>query len=194
MRQISALLPSKSKTPVTPLALGLAACPCETCLRPAGRRKGSGSPLTCLMTASFPGPLGGQLAGAQGRGVSDGLPPVLRGRGARVLRAGAVALQPPGTRGGRTQGAYQRHGTPRALLTPHTHTRGRPGRATGLVAAFGNPLLPSTAWGEPEELGEGGGERCRTCADVPAGRCSARRSWRASGSPACRRGSCGAAG
>lgn len=80
------------------------------------------SPLTCLMTASLPGPLGGQLAGAQGRGVSDGLPPVLRGRGARVLRAGTVALQPPGTRGGRTQGAYQRHGTPRALLTPHTHT------------------------------------------------------------------------
>lgn len=52
------------------------------------------------MAASLPGPLGGQLAGAEGRGVSDGLPPVLRGRGARVLCAGAIAFQPPG---GRTQ-------------------------------------------------------------------------------------------
>lgn len=46
------------------------------------------------MAASLPGPLGGQLAGAEGRGVPDGLPPVLRRRGARVLRAGAIGFQP----------------------------------------------------------------------------------------------------
>lgn len=55
--------------------------------------------LTCLMAASLLGPLGGELTGAEGRGVSDGLPPVLRGRGAGILGAGAIALQPPGTRG-----------------------------------------------------------------------------------------------
>lgn len=46
------------------------------------------------MTAPLPGPLGGQLAGAEGRSVPDGLSPVLRWCGAAVLSTGAVALQP----------------------------------------------------------------------------------------------------
>lgn len=118
------------------------------------------SPLTCLMAASLPGPLGGQLAGAQGRGVSDGLPPVLRGRGARVLRAGAVALQPPGTRGGRTQGAYKGHGTPRTLRTPRTHAwqagescragRQQPSAIPSCLAQPGGP------WGDRPRGGRGG--------------------------------------
>lgn len=61
--------------------------------------------LTCLMAASLLGPLGGELAGAEGRGVSDGLPPVLRGRRAGLIGTGAIALQPPGTRGERRWGA-----------------------------------------------------------------------------------------
>lgn len=57
------------------------------------------------MAASLLGPLGGELAGAEGRGVSDGLPPVLRGRRAGLIGTGAIALQPPGTRGERRWGA-----------------------------------------------------------------------------------------
>jgi len=70
------------------------------------------------MAASLLGPLGGQLAGAEGRGVSDGLPPVLRGRRAGLLGAGTVALQPPGTRGERRPGAYGRYRPSRATLVP----------------------------------------------------------------------------
>lgn len=57
------------------------------------------------MAAPLPGPLGGQLAGAKGRSVPDGLAPVLGWRGAGVLSTGAVALQPPVTQGGRKRGA-----------------------------------------------------------------------------------------
>lgn len=57
------------------------------------------------MAAPLPGPLGGQLAGAKGRSVPDGLALVLGWRGAGVLSTGAVALQPPVTQGGRKRGA-----------------------------------------------------------------------------------------
>lgn len=60
------------------------------------------------MAASLPGPLGGELAGAERRGVPDGLSPVLRRRGAGFVGAGAIALQPPGTWGGRP-GVYKRY-------------------------------------------------------------------------------------
>lgn len=55
------------------------------------------------MAAPLPGPLGGQLAGAQGRAVPDGLAPLLGWRGARVLSTGTVPFQPPGTQGGREE-------------------------------------------------------------------------------------------
>lgn len=64
-----------------------------------------GNHLTCSMAAPLPGPLGGQLAGAEGRGVPDGLSPVLGWCGAGVLSTGVVAFQPPVTQGERKQGA-----------------------------------------------------------------------------------------
>lgn len=83
------------------------------------------------MAASLPGPLGGQLAGAEGRGVPDRLPPVLRRRGARVLRAGAIGFQPPGGRTQELTGGSAAAGGPSIafchLLLPHVG-RGAPRR------------------------------------------------------------------
>lgn len=80
--------------------------------------------LTCLMAASLLGPLGGELAGAEGWGVSDGLSPVLCGRGAGIVGAGAIALQPPGTRGGRRQRVYKRYKPSWTTLIPQTERVG----------------------------------------------------------------------
>ena len=76
------------------------------------------------MAASLLGPLGGELAGAEGWGVSDGLPPVLRGRRAGLIGASAIALQPPATWGGGRPGAYKRHKPPWTSLTPRVERAG----------------------------------------------------------------------
>lgn len=70
------------------------------------------------MAASLLGPLGGELAGAEGRGVSDGLPPVLRGCRAGLLSTCAIALQPPGTQGEGRPGVYKRYKPSRATVIP----------------------------------------------------------------------------
>lgn len=81
----------------------------------------------------------------------------------------------------------------------HHEWRGLGRELLSTWAAFGTLLLPGIARGgtseeTPGNGGEGRGTWCRTCADVLAGSCSARRFGRASASPFCRRGSCGAAG
>lgn len=100
-----------------------------------------GNQLTCLMAAPLPGPLGGQLAGAQGRGVPDGLSPVLGWRGAAVLSTGAVPFQPPGTWGeGREElekGTNHQHQGEAARCDSSVlaQLRGEPGDRGGAVLA-----------------------------------------------------------